>query len=63
MIRTACLLIKASSTEYIESQRFLRENFYLLPTGFLVLFAGLPVMIENFGGISGEKITEKQKMT
>ncbi|WP_242590313.1 hypothetical protein IGL98_002497 [Enterococcus sp. DIV0840] len=32
----ACLFIKANSVEYIDKSGFLRENFYLLPIGFLL---------------------------
>ena len=39
----ACLLIKAASVEYIDSQGILHENFFLLPIGFAFIFAGIIV--------------------
>lgn len=41
----ACLIIKANSVEYIDSNGILHENFYLLPIGFLFIFAGMIVFI------------------
>ena len=38
-----CLVIKATSAEYIDAAGTLHENFYLLPIGFLFIFAGLIV--------------------
>lgn len=40
-----CLFIKANSVEYIDSSGILHENFYLLPIGFLFLFAGIIVFL------------------
>ncbi len=37
----ACILIKASSVEYIDAEGFLHENFFLLPIGFFFIFSGL----------------------
>lgn len=41
----ACLFIKASSVEYIDASGILHENFYLLPIGFLFIFAGTIVFL------------------
>lgn len=41
--------IKANSVEYVDKQGFLHENFYLIPVGYLFLFAGIIVLIA--GGI------------
>ncbi len=35
------LIIKALSVEYVDSEGFLHENFFLLPSGFLCMFCGL----------------------
>ena len=40
-----CFLIKATSVEYIDAAGTLHENFYLLPIGFLFLFAGIVLFI------------------
>lgn len=36
-----CILIKANSVEYIDSEGFLHENFFLLLIGFFFIFSGL----------------------
>ena len=41
----ACILIKAASVEYIDAIGILHENFFLLPIGFLFLFAGMITFI------------------
>lgn len=41
----ACLFIKANSVEYIDASGILHENFYLLPIGFLFIFAGMIVFM------------------
>lgn len=41
----ACILIKAASVEYIDASGILHENFFLLPIGFLFLFAGMITFI------------------
>ncbi len=41
--------IKANSVEYVDKQGFLHENFYLIPVGYLFLFAGIILLIA--GGI------------
>lgn len=38
-----CFFIKANSVEYVDASGLLHENFYLLPIGFLFVFAGLIV--------------------
>lgn len=40
-----CLFIKANSVEYVDSHGFLHENFYLLPVGFFLLFAGMLIIL------------------
>ena len=35
-----CILIKTFSVEYVDANGFLHENFFLLPTGFLLIFCG-----------------------
>lgn len=40
-IGAACLLLKGATVEYIGSDGFLHENFFLLPIGFLFLFSGV----------------------
>ncbi len=40
-----CFLIKALSVEYIDAQGILHENFFLIPVGFLFLFAGFLVIL------------------
>lgn len=40
-----CFLIKALSVEYIDAQGILHENFFLIPVGFLLLFAGFLVIL------------------
>lgn len=44
-----CFFIKAHSVEYVDKQGILHENFYLLPVGYIFLFAGIVVLIS--GGI------------
>lgn len=39
----ACFFIKGHSVEYIDSSGILHENFFLIPIGFLFLFAGVIV--------------------
>ncbi|MGX7264316.1 DUF3955 domain-containing protein [Enterococcus crotali] len=41
----ACLFIKANSVEYVDASGILHENFYLLPIGFLFIFAGMIVFL------------------
>lgn len=41
----ACFFIKGYSVEYIDSSGILHENFFLIPIGFLFLFAGLMVFL------------------
>ncbi|EOH92874.1 hypothetical protein UAW_02915 [Enterococcus haemoperoxidus ATCC BAA-382] len=41
----ACFFIKMNSVEYIDETGILHENFYLLPIGFLFLFAGIIVFL------------------
>ena len=41
----AGILIKAASVEYIDASGILHENFFLLPIGFLFLFAGMITFI------------------
>ncbi len=45
LIGFLCFLIKAASVEYIDKHGILHENFFLLPVGYLFLFAGLIVII------------------
>lgn len=45
-----CFFIKANSVEYVDKDGFLHENFYLIPVGYLFLFAGIIVLIA--GGIA-----------
>ena len=40
-----CILIKAASVEYIDQQGFLHENFFLLPIGFSLIFAGGAILL------------------
>lgn len=40
LIGTMCIVIKGLSVEYVDSEGFLHENFFLLPIGFLFLFSG-----------------------
>ncbi|MCH4038647.1 MAG: DUF3955 domain-containing protein [Lachnospiraceae bacterium] len=40
-----CFAIKALSVEYVDAQGILHENFFLLPVGFLFLFAGFVVIL------------------
>ncbi|AZR96883.1 XRE family transcriptional regulator [Streptococcus suis] len=35
-----CFFVKANSVEYIDAEGILRENFYLIPIGFLFLLVG-----------------------
>lgn len=41
----ACIFIKANSVEYVDASGTLHENFYLLPIGFLFIFAGMIVFL------------------
>lgn len=41
----ACFFIKMNSVEYVDAAGILHENFYLLPIGFLFLFAGMIVFL------------------
>lgn len=41
----ACFFIKANSVEYVDASGILHENFYLLPIGFLFIFAGMVVFL------------------
>ena len=56
----ACILIKANSVEYIDTQGILHENFYLLPVGFLLMFAGLIVILVTFGTFLVKKFRKKR---
>lgn len=38
-----CFFIKMNSVEYVDASGMLHENFYLLPIGFLFIFAGMIV--------------------
>ncbi len=38
-------LIKANSVEYIDAEGFLHENFWLIPAGWFLIFAGLLVIL------------------
>lgn len=40
-----CFFIKANSVEYIDKHGILHENFYLIPVGYIFLFAGIVVLI------------------
>lgn len=40
-----CFFIKANSVEYVDKHGFLHENFYLIPVGYIFLFAGIVVLI------------------
>ncbi|MCH3989669.1 MAG: DUF3955 domain-containing protein [Lactobacillus sp.] len=40
-----CFIIKGMSVEYIDKHGILHENFFLLPMGYMFLFAGLIVII------------------
>jgi hypothetical protein len=43
----ACFIIKAMSVEYVDSHGILHENFFLVPVGYLFLFAGLVVILAS----------------
>ena len=45
LLGIVCLVIKALSVEYIDAQGILHENFFLLPIGFSLLFAGCIVFL------------------
>lgn len=45
LIGFLCFIIKGLSVEYIDKNGILHENFFLLPIGYLFLFAGLIVII------------------
>lgn len=45
LLGIVCLVIKALSVEYIDAQGILYENFFLLPIGFSLLFAGFIVFL------------------
>lgn len=40
LIGSMLLFIKGMSVEYIDAQGILHENFFLIPTGFLLIFCG-----------------------
>lgn len=40
-----CFVLKGMSVEYVDAQGILHENFFLLPIGFLFLFAGLATTV------------------
>lgn len=44
----ACLWIKGHSVEYIDHVGILHENFYLIPVGFMIMLAGLIVIVASF---------------
>lgn len=44
-----CLVIKAFSVEYVDALGNLHENFFLLPIGFLFIFAGMAVIFTTCG--------------
>lgn len=46
-IGVACLLLKGLSVEYIDGQGILRENFFLLPIGFLFIFSSLVTFVST----------------
>lgn len=49
LIGFLCFVIKMSSVEYVDKNGILHENFFLIPIGYLFIFAGLIVIIS--GGI------------
>lgn len=57
----ACLFIKANSVEYIDRHGFLHENFYLLPIGFLLMFAGLLVILTTSGVYLRKRLRNRKK--
>ena len=40
LIGSMLLFIKGMSVEYIDAQGILHENFFLIPTGFFLIFCG-----------------------
>lgn len=40
-----CFFAKANSVEYIDSEGFLHENFWMIPVGYLFLSAGMIVFL------------------
>lgn len=62
LIGVICIVIKGLSVEYVDSEGFLHENFFLLPIGFLFLFSGfvtfftigLKEIIKRFKGDKNE---------
>ncbi len=40
-----CFVIKAMSVEYIDATGVLHENFFLIPSGYILLFCGIIVII------------------
>ena len=45
LLGVICIIIKAFSVEYIDAQGILHENFFLLPIGFSLIFAGCIVFL------------------
>lgn len=45
LIGFICFIIKALSVEYVDSHGIFHENFFLIPIGYLFIFAGLVVII------------------
>ena len=60
-IGALCILMKASSVEYIDAQGFLHENFFLLPIGFFFIFSGLVTFIVT--GITSAIVKGKSRKT
>ena len=54
-----CLFIKANSVEYVDASGILHENFYLLPVGFLMIFAGAAEMVVT-GVVSWSRTRKKE---
>lgn len=40
LLGLSCIALKATTVEYVDAAGVLHENFFLLPLGFLLLFAG-----------------------
>lgn len=45
LLGIGCIVIKALSVEYVDASGVLHENFFLLPTGFLLIICGLLTFI------------------
>lgn len=57
-----CLFIKANSVEYVDASGMLHENFYLIPVGFLMIFAGAVEMVVT-GAVSWVRTRKKEQST